>query len=115
MNLIQKYRVLATTTVLMCAGLLSSTAQGQMEYMAEAMQPEYFSRDLVVFAEGLNLDDTQEVIVEAMFDSYEDDFEMGWANTQDRLNTIADQIREKQPATSRETLEPVLNVLGDWL
>ena len=63
MSLIQKYRVLTTTTVLMCAGLLSSTAQGQMEYMAEAMQPEYFSRDLVVFAEGLNLDDTQEVIV----------------------------------------------------
>ena len=103
------------TTVLMGAGLLTTNAQGQMEYMAEAMQPEYFSRDLVVFAEGLNLDDTQEVIVEAMFDSYEDDFELGWANTQERLNTIADEIREKQPATSRETLEPVLNVLGDWL
>ncbi len=115
MSFIQKYRVLTTTTVMVCAGLFSSNAQGQMEYMAEAMQPEYFSRDLVVFAEGLNLDDTQEVIVEAMFDSYEDDFEMGWANTQERLNSIADEIREKQPATSRETLEPVLNVLGDWL
>ncbi len=115
MNLRQTYRVLVSTAVLACTGLLSTPTYGQMEYMAEAMQPEYFSRDLVVFAEGLNLDDTQEVIVEAMFDSYEDDFELGWANTQERLNSIADEIREKQPATSRETLEPVLNVLGDWL
>ena len=91
------------------------TAFSQMEYMAEAMQPEYMSRDLVVFAEGLNLDDTQEVIVEAMFDSYEDDFQNGWSATQERLNRIAEEIRDKPSATTKETLEPVLNALGDWL
>lgn len=91
------------------------TASAQMEFMAEAMQPEYMSRDLVVFAEGLDLDDTQEVIVEAMFDSYEDDFQNGWAATQERLNRIAEKIREKPSASTKETLEPVLNALGDWL
>lgn len=91
------------------------TAFSQMEYMAEAMQPEYMSRDLVVFAEGLNLDDTQEVIVEAMFDSYEDDFQNGWSATQERLNRIAEEIRDKPSASTKETLEPVLNALGDWL
>jgi len=93
----------------------TNTATGQMEYMAEAMQPEYMSRDLVVFAEGLNLDDTQEVIVDAMFDSYEDNFHEGWANTQERLNRIAEELRDKPPTSSKETLEPVLNALGDWL
>ena len=87
----------------------------QMEYMAESMRPEYMTRDLVVFAEGLNLDDTQEVIIEAMFDSYDDDFQSGWAATQERLNRIADEIKENPPTSSKETLEPVLNALGDWL
>lgn len=97
------------------AFITPTPASAQMEYMAEAMHPDYMSRDLVVFAEGLDLDDTQEVIVEAMFDSYEDDFQNGWAATQDRLNRIAEEIREKPSASTKETLEPVLNALGDWL
>lgn len=113
------HKTLPTCLMALIASLLAhfvpKSAFSQMEYMAEAMQPEYMSRDLVVFAEGLNLDDTQEVIVEAMFDSYEDDFQTGWAATQERLNRIAEEIREKPPTSSKETLEPVLNALGDWL
>jgi uncharacterized protein (DUF2267 family) len=90
-------------------------ASAQMEYMAEAMRPAYMTRDLVVFSEGLNLDDTQDVIIEAMFDSYDDDFQSGWAATQERLNRIADEIKKNPPTSSKETLEPVLNALGDWL
>ena len=73
------------------------------------------TRDLVIFAEGLNLDDTQEVIVEAMFDSYEDDFERGWAATQERTTRFAEEIRESPPPSTKEILEPILNALGDWL
>ena len=97
------------------ATFMVPTASAQMEYMAEAMRPEYMSRDLVVFAEGLNLDDTQEVIVEAMFDSYEDDFEFGWASVQVRLNKVAENFKKNPPTSTKETLEPVLNALGDWL
>ncbi len=94
---------------------MTTQASGQMEYLAEAMRPQYMSRDLVVFAEGLNLDDGQEVIIEAMFDSYEDDFAVGWAETQERINRVAEQNRINPPSSSMETLEPVLNALGDWL
>ena len=94
---------------------MPNSTYAQMEYMAEAMQPEYMSRDLIVFAEGLNLDDTQEVIVEAMFDSYEDDFQNGWSATQERLNQIAEEIRGNPTASTKETLEPVLGALSDWL
>ena len=100
-------------------GLYCGTAGAQMEYMAEAMRPEYLTRDLVVFAEGLNLDETQEVIVEAMFETYDDDFQTGWAATTERLNAIADEIRSQGLAQGqdpqRALLEPVLSALGDWL
>jgi hypothetical protein len=95
--------------------ITTRSTNAQMEYMAEAMRPEYMSRDLVVFAEGLNLDDTQEVMVEAMFDSYEDDFELGWATTQERLNKVASDLKSNPPTSTKDTLEPVLNALGDWL
>ncbi len=111
-NMTKTLFIAAATTLL---AFLTNSAQAQMEYMAEAMQPEYMARDLVVFAEGLNLDDTQEVIVEAMFDSYEDDFQNGWAETQERLNRVAEEIQAKGPSSNRDTLEPVLNALGDWL
>ncbi|MFT4592707.1 MAG: hypothetical protein ACI9JK_000405 [Phycisphaerales bacterium] len=93
----------------------SNSAHAQMEYMAEIMQPEYMTRDLVLFAEGLNLDDMQEVIVEGFFDDYEDDFQAGWSATQERLNAVAIELRDKPDATDRDTLEPVLNALGDWV
>ena len=103
--------VASVAIVSMC---FTTPAVAQMEYMADAMRPAYMTRDLVVFAEGLNLDDTQEVIIEAMFDSYLDDFQAGWAATQERLNRIADEIKKNPPTSTKETLEPVLNALGDW-
>lgn len=102
-------------TVAIAVAFTPHNATAQMEFMSEAMRPEYMTRDLVVFAELLNLDDTQEVIVEAMFDSYEYDFQNGWATTQERLNRIAEEMKEKSPASNRESLEPILNALGDWL
>jgi len=102
-------------TTAIAALYMTPTSSAQMEYMAEAMRPEYMSRDLVVFAEGLNLDDTQEVIVESMFDSYEDDFEFGWATTQERLNKVAENLKVNPPDSTKGTLEPVFNALGDWL
>ena len=109
------HTLLFVASVTIASFFTISPAVAQMEYMAEAMRPEYMTRDLIVFAEGLNLDDTQEVIVEAMFDTYEDDFQSGWTATQDRLNRIADEIKERPTASNKETLEPILNALGDWL
>ncbi|MDP7009003.1 MAG: hypothetical protein QGI78_05475 [Phycisphaerales bacterium] len=113
MKTIQKLTLTCMTAVATTS--LVQTTHAQMEFMAEAMHPEYFSRDLVVFSEGLDLDDTQEVIVEAMFDSYNDDFEAGWAATTERLNTVADQLKEDRPASETDTLKPVLETLGSWL
>lgn len=116
MNLTQAIHTVTLVCLpLMTVGTTTQNSHGQMEFMAEAMHPEFFTRDLVVFSEGLDLDDTQEVIVEAMFDTYNDDFELGWAATQERLNTVADKLRENKTASERDTLKPVLETLGSWL
>jgi len=105
--------LLSVSTALL-ALFSTTTASGQMEYVLEASQPEYMSRDLVVFAEGLNLDDTQEVIVEAMFDSYEDEFRGGWAATQVGITEAVEGMNTNEKNSIR-AVEPIFNALGDWL
>jgi hypothetical protein len=115
MNQKHIFRTLSITIYsLVTVATLTQTSHAQMALMGEAMHPEFFSRDLITFSEGLNLDDTQEVIVEAMFDSYTDDFEAGWAATTVSLNAVADKIKEDKPASERDTLKPVFDTLGTW-
>ena len=104
-----------TVPVVLVTLLGANSAHAQMEYMAEIMQPEYMTRDLVLFAEGLQLDDMQEVIIEGFFDDYEDDFAAGWTATQERINEVALNFQAKEGGTDLDKLEPVLNALGDWV
>lgn len=69
--------IFAVCTVTFMMGLITpASAQiGEGTGLAEALRPEFFNRDIVIFVEGLDLDDTQRVIVEAMFDDYNDGFE----------------------------------------
>ena len=69
----------------------------------------------MIFAEGLNLNDEQEAMAEAFFDAYNDDFELGWAATTERLNAVADKLKVDKPVSERDTLKPVLETLGVWL
>ena len=116
MNSKVTFRTLSLVGIsILAAAWGTQPTHGQMEFMSEAMYPEFFTRDLVVFSEGLNLEDDQEVIVEAMFDSFSDDFEAGWAATQERLNSIANELRENKPTNDRDMLKPVLEALGSWL
>lgn len=116
MNLKKAFRTFALAGIALIAAATSTqTSHGQMEFMAEAMHPEFFSRDLVIFAEGLNLNDEQEAMAEAFFDAYNDDFELGWAATTERLNAVADKLKVDKPVNERDTLKPVLETLGVWL
>ena len=58
------------SSILMIAMMLipASPASAQLGAVAQAMEPEYFTRDLLIFIEGLDLDETQAVIAEAIFD-----------------------------------------------
>ncbi|MHC4948862.1 MAG: hypothetical protein ACYTG1_11460 [Planctomycetota bacterium] len=66
---------------------------GEAAGIAEAMRPEYFGRDLVLFVEGLELDDTQRVIVEALFDDYQAAFDEGFARMRQRYEDMRPELQ----------------------
>ena len=78
--------------LLICA--LAIPALGQISGIGKAMKPEFFTRDLIIFIEGLDLDETQQIIVEALFDDYELSFEEGIDRMEVRIEDIQDDIEE---------------------
>ena len=77
---------LVAIPLLICA--LAMPALGQISGIGKAMKPEFFTRDLIIFIEGLDLDETQQIIVEALFDDYEQSFEEGIDRMEVRIEDI---------------------------
>lgn len=61
---------------------------GEAAGIAEAMTPDVMSRDIVMFSKGLDLDETQRVIVEALFNDYNDEFEAGVERMKSRFEEM---------------------------
>jgi hypothetical protein len=84
---------------------------GEAAGIAEAMVPEYLSRDVRLFQEGLDLDDTQRVILEALFNDYEDSFNTGL----DRMKQRFEEMRpEFESLDERRVLALVFLPFEDW-
>jgi len=97
------------------AGLLpASTARAQFGEAAgigEAMQQDFLSRDIVLFSQGLNLDDTQRVIVEALFTDYEQAFDAGITGMKAKLEGMREQMTSDDPA---RVLKMVFAPFTEW-
>ena len=80
--------------IVVCTAVLvpASPAQGQLSGVAQAMEPEFFTRDLLIFIEGLDLDETQSVIAEAIFDDYEQQFDLGKAQMEMEIEEMEAEI-----------------------
>jgi hypothetical protein len=104
-----------------CIAMIASTGAAQIAGIQEAMKPEFFTRDLIVFIEGLDLDDTQQIIVEALFDDYEHSFELGFARMETEFNEQAIDIKsrkeelEKMANSEQELLSVVLAPIEQWM
>ena len=83
---------LVAIPLLICA--LAMPALAQLSGIGKAMKPEFFTRDLIIFIEGLDLDETQQIIVEALFDDYEQSFEEGINRMEVRIEDIQEDIEE---------------------
>lgn len=70
---------------------------GQAVAISELMKPEFINRDMVIFVEGLNLDDGQQVIVESMFENYRDDFDAGLERLRGRFEQLRDKLDTRDP------------------
>ncbi|MDY7108389.1 MAG: hypothetical protein SYC29_07100 [Planctomycetota bacterium] len=74
---------------------LTGTASGQFGEAAgfgEVMGPYYFKRDLVHFIDGLNLDDSQTVILESLYWDYTDAQEASKQEMIERLQNMREQF-----------------------
>ena len=76
------------------AGLATpASAQfGEAAGFGEMMSPYFLRRDLEIFAEGLELDEGQAVIVEQIYYDYEDEHETGKARMLERLSSMREDL-----------------------
>ena len=103
---------LVAIPLLICA--LAMPALGQISGIGKAMKPEFFTRDLIIFIEGLDLDETQQIIVEALFDDYEQSFEEGIDRMEVRIEDIQDDIEELKD-NPQEVLRLVIGPIEVWM
>jgi len=89
-------------------------ARAQISGMMEAMKPEFFTRDLIIFIEGLDLDETQQMIVEALFEDYEEAFEVGLENMNSEIEEIQSDI-EALREDPQKVLTMVLAPIERWM
>ena len=108
-------RILAAAAALTIGAAITSpvAAQGGLDAIPALMRPEYFSRDLLLFIEGLELSDEQQIIVELAFEDYEQDFNAGIESMNKKITAIADQVDELRD-NEDQLLATVLAPIQDW-
>jgi Spy/CpxP family protein refolding chaperone len=84
---------------------------GEAAGIGEAMQQDFLSRDIVLFSQGLNLDDTQRVIIEALFTDYEQAFDAGIERMKAKLEGMKDQMTSDDTA---RVLKLVFAPFTEW-
>ncbi|MCH2141144.1 MAG: hypothetical protein MK100_08950 [Phycisphaerales bacterium] len=83
-----------TGWVIAAACLMSTSALMASGSLPHIMRPEYFSRDLLLFIEGLDLSDEQQVICEMVFEDYERSFNEGVDNMKQQVESVADAVQQ---------------------
>jgi hypothetical protein len=87
--------ILAIAMVSALAATAAAPAQfGEAAGFGEVMSPYFFKRDLVHFANGLELDEGQSVILESLYWDYEEEHAAGKAAMLDRLSNMRDELKD---------------------
>lgn len=100
-------------SILMLLGITCGS-QAQIAGLTESMKPEFFTRDLILFIEGLDLDETQQMIVEEMFLDYEQAFDVGLQSMNDEIEEIQGEI-EALRDDPQQVLTLVLAPIERWM
>lgn len=108
------FKGLIFTVAVVAAAAVGGRAQaqfGEAAGIAEAMQPDYFQRDVVIISQMLNLDETQRVIVKTLFEDYQASFESGIERMKQRFDEMRERIRD---ADTRTIMKEVFAPFRDW-
>ncbi len=102
------------TFLALTACMMTSVVHAQgISSLPSIMKPEYFSRDLLLFIEGLDLTEEQQVISEIIFEDYERDFNAGLQNMEDAVTMVAETI-DTANSDQDTIVEAVLAPIQDW-
>lgn len=92
---IQRAAIACAVAAIISAFSPTSVAHAQLGANAgfvEAFQPDFLSRDMVVFADVLELDDSQQAVLESLLTDYADSFKLGTEGLKDNMKAMKDQI-----------------------
>lgn len=89
----------------------ASAQFGEAAGIAQSMKPEYFNRDITTIVRELELDETQRLIVEALFQDYNDEFDAGLARMKERFQSMRDKM---VPSDPQRVLGQVFGPWEDW-
>lgn len=103
---------LAAAVGLLFAGVTSAFAQGGAGAFADMNRHDYLHRDIVLFAQALDMDEGQRVILESLYEDYRSWFDAGWEKTRQRLNDMREELAS---ADRDQVISLVLQPLEDWL
>lgn len=98
-------------TVAVLAAPSTASAQGGAAGFAELNIHDYLHRDIVLFAQALEMDEGQRVIVESLYEDYRATFDAGWARTQQRFTEMRDELAM---AARDQVMNLVLAPIENW-
>ncbi len=84
---------LATAVALVASAPVSAQSPAGAAGFAEMSVHDYLHRDIILFADALELDEGQRVIVESLYEDYRSTFDTGWARTQQRFTDMRDDLK----------------------
>lgn len=109
-----KTRLAAMVIGLLAVLAMPLGARAQIGGLTESMKPEFFTRDLILFIEGLELDETQQMIAEALFEDYEIAFEVGLESMNSEIEAIQGDL-EALRGDPEQILTLVLAPIQRWI
>lgn len=71
----------------------ASAQFGEAAGIAEAMQPDYYKRDVVLVSQGLKLDEAQRVILNTLYEDYQTAFDEGVARMKQRFDDMREELQ----------------------
>ncbi len=106
--------LLATSLTLGFVTSPASAQIGESTGLVDVLNPEYMNRDVVIFVDGLGLDDTQRVIVEALFEDYIDGFDEAQEDMNRSFENMQKSIQGNPDKASvvRTALQPLKDLIN---
>ena len=107
-----RHKIISALLLLVCLALPAHGQIGDGTGLVEALNPEYFNRDIVTFADELELDEIQRVILEALFEDYLYGFEEAKSLMSSRFESMSEEFKSlDKESVVKAALRPLRDLI----